>query len=74
MKFQDAVKAMANYEKSDAAIQAIYDAVEPLCKTATDGNNGDATTLQDWLRETGGYTGNETPESISQEWDELSEA
>ena len=72
MEFIQAVKAMSEYNVSDAAIRAIYDEVEPLCKTTTDGNDGQETTLWDWLSETGGYTGNETPDGIAQEWDDLS--
>ena len=68
MTFKQAVKQMATGEKSDEAIQAIYDTVEPKCKTSTDGEN---TTLWDWLSETGGYTGKETPTSMAREWDDL---
>jgi hypothetical protein len=48
MKFKQAVKQMATGEKSETAIQAIFDAVEPKCKTSTDGDNGKTTTLWDW--------------------------
>ncbi len=73
MNFKQAVKQMATGEKSYEAIQAILEAVELKCKTSTDGDNGETTTLWDWLSETGGYTGNETPTSIAREWDSLSE-
>jgi len=73
MNFKQAVKQMATGEKSETAIQAIFDAVEPKCKTSTDGDNGETTTLWDWLSETGGYSGKETPTSIAREWDSLSE-
>jgi len=73
MNFKQAVKQMATGEKSETAIQAIFDAVEPKCKTSTDGDNGETTTLWDWLSETGGYHGTETPASIAREWDKLSE-
>jgi len=72
MTFKQAVKQMATGEKTDEAVQAIFDAVEPKCKTSTDGDNGETTTLWDWLSETGGYTGRETPTSIAREWDKLS--
>ncbi len=72
MNFKQAVQQMATGEKSDEAIQAIYDAVEPLCKTDTQGEN-ETTPLWDWLSETGGYHGTETPASIAREWDSLSE-
>ena len=72
MEFKQAVEQMATGEKSDEAIQAIHDAVEPLCKTDTQGENG-TTPLWDWLSETGGYHGTETPASIAREWDSLSE-
>lgn len=72
MNIKNAIRQMATGEKTDEAIQAIYDAVEPKCKTSTDGDNGETTTLWDWLSETGGYTGNETPARIAHEWDSLS--
>ncbi len=72
MNFKQAVKQMATGEKTDDAVQAIFDAVEPKCKTSTNGENGETTTLWDWLSATGGYTGNETPASIALEWDKLS--
>lgn len=46
-------------------VDTICAAVEPLCNTDTDG-------LEDWLAGSGGYSGNETPESIAAEWDSLS--
>ena len=73
MNFEQAVKQMAIGNKSDEAIQVIFDAVGPECKTSTDDDDGETTTLWDWLSATGGYTGNETPEDLAQEWDELSE-
>ena len=73
MNFKQAVNQMATGEKSETAIQSIFDAVEPKCKTSTDGDNGETTTLWDWLSETGGYSGKETPTSIAREWDSLSE-
>jgi len=71
IEFSTAVKLMSSGEKSPEAVQAIFDAVEILCETSTDGDGGESTPLWDWLSETGGYTGNETPDSIAQEWDEL---
>ena len=71
MTFRCAVLQMAQNDVSDAAIQAIYDAVEPLCKTETDGHGGETTTLWEWLSQTGGYHGDETPASIAAEWDNL---
>jgi len=78
MTFQQAVKHLAgndgtyNTRTSDPAIQVVFDAVEPLCKTATDGNDGNETTLFDWLLE-GAYHTSDTPQSIADEWDELTE-
>lgn len=51
--------------------QVKYEATEALCKTATDGNNGTETTLEDWMRE--GNWEESTPEEIADEWDGLSE-
>jgi len=73
MNFKQAVNQMATGEKTDEAVQAIFDAVEPKCKTSTDGDNGETTTLWDWLSATGGYNGKETPTSVAREWDQLSE-
>ena len=70
MEFKQAVTQMTQYDKSDEAVTAIFDAVEPLCKTSTDGGDGE-TPLWDWLAATGGYTGSETPDSIAVEWDSL---
>lgn len=72
MKFKQAIKQMVTGEKSDDAVKTIFDAVEPKCKTSTDGENGESTTLWDWLSEIGGYTGKETSTSIAREWDNLS--
>lgn len=49
-----------------------YEQTELLCKTQTDGNNGEETTLADWMRE--GMWQEMTPEQMATEWDELSEA
>lgn len=73
MNFKQAVAQMVEGNNSDDVVQVIFDEVEPLCKTSTDGNGGETTHLWDWLRETGGYTGKETPQSIASEWDSLSE-
>lgn len=73
MNFKQAVAQMVEGNNSDDVVQVIFDAVEPLCKTSTDGNGGETTYLWDWLRETGGYTGSETAKSIAREWDSLSE-
>jgi hypothetical protein len=72
MTFKQAIQKMAEYEKSDEAIRVIFDAVESLCKTPTNGEDN-TTPLWDWLSETGGYSGKETPASIAKEWDSLSE-
>jgi len=73
MNFKTAIKnEMSNKGNHDANIQAIYDAVEPLCKTATDGNDGETTTLHDWLDD-GQYSESDTPESLAGDWDALDE-
>lgn len=46
-------------------------AVESLCRTSTDGNNGTETTLADWMVE--GEWESPTAQEIADEWDELSE-
>ncbi len=51
-------------DQSDARA-VVADAVWPLCETDTTG-------LEDWIS-SGDYTGNETPESIAVEWDELTQ-
>jgi len=74
MDFQTAINTLASksFEDKTELIDAIYTFVEPLCATDTEGE-GDTTQLWDWLY-SGDYYGNETPESIASEWDELSEA
>jgi hypothetical protein len=49
----------------------VYEATAALCKTSTDGNNGQETTLADWMQE--GDWQNMTPADMAAEWDELSE-
>lgn len=51
--------------------QTIYEATESLCKTATDGNNGTETTLEEWMREGNWQT--MTPAEMAAEWDDLTE-
>jgi hypothetical protein len=58
--------------KSLDALRVVFDAVEPLCKTRTDGNDGAETTLWEWL-ECGQYHASDTPQSIAAEWDALSQ-
>ena len=70
MTFSDAVANAANNEMSEETLKAIFEAVEPLCVTETTGD----TNLYDWLQQLGGYTGDETPESIAAEWDSLDDA
>lgn len=48
-----------------------YEATESLCKTQTDGNDGNETTLADWMREGNWQT--MTPAEMAAEWDSLSE-
>lgn len=62
----------SNDEEYDTMIQALHDEVEPLTKTATDGNGGIDTTLYDWLFD-GKYDGTETAEGLAEDWNELEE-
>ena len=68
-KFQDVINDVIENGPSVDAIDMIHSAVAPLCETAIDGTR--TTTLYDWLW-SGSYDGDETPESIAAEWDELS--
>jgi len=63
--FRDAVVAMSEYDNRPEMVQAIYDAVEPICNSDTEG-------LEDWLSCTGAYDGKETPHDLAAEWDGLS--
>lgn len=49
----------------------VYEAVESLCKTATDGGENAETTLEEWMR--AGNWQTMTPAEIAAEWDALSE-
>jgi hypothetical protein len=68
MEFKQALEKAIDGQRVHAIFQAIHDAVAPLCKTTTDGNGGEETTLLDWL-ESGQYNDTDTPESIAEEWD-----
>jgi hypothetical protein len=69
MTFKQAIAKLTR-TINHAAIQAIHDDVEPLCKTRTDGNGGNETTLYDWLA-SGEYCTSDTAQSIADEWDAL---
>jgi hypothetical protein len=58
-------------EMTNKSFSQVYEATESLCKTATNGNDGQETTLADWMQE--GDWQNMTPEQMAAEWDELSE-
>lgn len=49
-----------------------YEEIKSFCKTETEGGDNADTTLYDWL-EAGDYRGDETPESLAEEWDDLGE-
>lgn len=51
--------------------QQVYDEVESQCKTATDGQNGTETTLEDWMH--AGNWQEMTSAEIAAEWDALSD-
>jgi hypothetical protein len=73
--FEKAIRKLAergSLERSEEEdlIQVVYEEVEPLCKTSTGGPDDTQTHLYDWLDE-GDYVGNETPQGIADEWDEL---
>lgn len=70
MNFKQAIRKMQS-GKDDQAVATIVAAVDPLIATTTDGSDNN-TTLSDWIAE-GEFTGDETPESIAAEWNELTE-
>lgn len=70
--FRQAIVQAIKHNKSLHVIDAIYNAVRPLCNTETDGNGGNETTLYEWL-ESGEYHKSDTPQSIAAEWDNLNE-
>jgi len=72
MTFRQAIRKLARGEKTRAAIRAVFDAVEPLCRTRTDGNGGEETELWEWL-ESGEYHTDDTPQQLAAEWDALTE-
>ena len=55
----------------DRLIDELYNDINPLCETETQGEGGN-TTLWDWLYQ-GDYSGDETAEALAAEWDKLSE-
>ena len=69
MNFEQAIQVAGN-GMSDETLAALHSAVEPHCATETRPTDG-TTTLYEWLAE-GDYSGNETPEALAAEWDELS--
>lgn len=74
VSFKTAIKRLATNptKNRERLVDVINAAVEPLCKTNTYNDEGsDAHThLQDWIAE-GDFTGDETPNSIASEWDNL---
>lgn len=75
--FRWAIKRLANNDFGSAttregAIRIIYNEVDSICTTPTDGGDGRETPLWDWLYMRD-YSVNETPHSLAIEWDELSE-
>lgn len=73
MSFDKAIEYTARLgSRYPRVIETLYKAVAPICTTETDPPDDTTTSLYDWLAE-GDYTGNETPESLAQEWDALSD-
>lgn len=66
MTFAEAIKAVQTYPWPDGAVEAIVLAVEPLCRTETDPDQG--TTLLEWIS-SGTFEPGDTPQGLADEFD-----
>ena len=68
MTFQQAISELANGNKSDEAIKVVYQAVATTSRRGEWYDGPGSTNILDWVAE-GDYSGNETVESLTDEWD-----
>lgn len=68
MTFQQAISELTNGNKSDKAIEVVYQAVAAASQRGEWYDDPGSTNVLDWVAE-GDYSGNETVESLTDEWD-----
>ena len=68
MTFQQAISELTNGNKSDEAIEVVYQAVAAASQRGEWYDGPGSTNVLDWVAE-GDYSGNETVESLTDEWD-----
>ena len=68
MTFQQAISELTNGNKSDKAIEVVYQAVAAASQRGEWYDGPGSTNVLDWVAE-GDYSGNETVESLTDEWD-----